>query len=69
MLQAAVDPDGRPSAGVLRLAWLNATLEAGIDNPLDAALVSAGAAASLALEGCSKVAEMPYDFVRRRPPS
>jgi hypothetical protein len=35
---------------VLRLAWLNATLEAGIDNPLDAALVSAGTAASLALD-------------------
>jgi Mg2+-importing ATPase len=66
VLQAAVDPGGTPSAEVLRLAWLNATLEAGIDNPLDAALVSAGAAASLALEGCRKVAEMPYDFVRRR---
>ncbi|MFM1990568.1 MAG: hypothetical protein RJA99_3525 [Pseudomonadota bacterium] len=66
VLEAAVDVDGAPSAEVLRLAWLNAALEAGIDNPLDAALVRAGTASSLGLEGTRKVAEMPYDFVRRR---
>ena len=32
---------------MLRDAWTNASLEAGIENPLDAALVAAGTAASL----------------------
>ena len=41
-LDAAVDPDGGASAEVLRLAYLNAALETGIENPLDAALVAAG---------------------------
>ncbi len=66
VLEAAVDVDGAASDAVLRDAWTNASLEAGIDNPLDAALVAAGATARLALDGRTKVAEMPYDFVRRR---
>ena len=65
-LEAAVDVDGAPSDAVLRDAWTNASLEAGIENPLDAALVAAGTAASLDPAGRTKVAEIPYDFVRRR---
>jgi Mg2+-importing ATPase len=65
-LAAAVDADGGESAAVLRLAWLNASFEAGIDNPLDAAVVAAGLAAGLDTGAVTKVAEMPYDFVRRR---
>jgi Mg2+-importing ATPase len=66
VLEAAVDADGARSDAVLLDAWTNASLEAGIDNPIDAALVAAGAAARLETGGCTKVAEIPYDFVRRR---
>ncbi|MDH5245178.1 MAG: magnesium-translocating P-type ATPase [Betaproteobacteria bacterium] len=65
-LDAAVDVDGSASAGVLRLAHLNAALETGIENPLDAALVTAGENAGLSAAGCTKIDEIPYDFVRKR---
>jgi Mg2+-importing ATPase len=65
-LERATDPEGTDSDAVLRLAWINASLESGIENPLDAAIVAAGAAARLEAPGITKVAEMPYDFVRRR---
>ena len=38
-LAGAFDVQGRASTEVLRLAHLNAALESGIDNPLDAAIV------------------------------
>ena len=65
-LHATVDCEGRPSREVLELAHLNAALETGIENPLDAALVEAGRQAGLATDGFSKVDEIPYDFRRRR---
>ncbi len=65
-LEAATDARGAPSATVLRLAFLNAAFETGIDNPIDAALVAAGAAAGLSTRGHTKVDEIPYDFQRRR---
>ncbi|MGE0113973.1 MAG: magnesium-translocating P-type ATPase [Steroidobacteraceae bacterium] len=65
-LHSAVDPGGRISPDVLRLAWLNATLETGIANPLDAALVNAGTQANLQLGAVVKVDEIPYDFLRKR---
>lgn len=65
-LHAAVDPAGAASAEVLRLAHLNAALETGIANPLDAAIVAAGRAAGLGTAGWVKVDEIPYDFLRRR---
>jgi Mg2+-importing ATPase len=65
-LDATVDAEGAASAEVLRLAYLNAALETGIENPLDAALVAAGEKAGLATAGCAKVDEIPYDFVRKR---
>ena len=65
-LAAAVDPAGADSPEVLRLAWLNAHFQTGIENPLDAALTAAGRRAGLSSEGCSKVDEIPYDFLRQR---
>lgn len=65
-LCGAVDPAGRQSPDVLRLAWLNASLETGIANPLDAALKAAGDAQGLVLTNINKVDEIPYDFERRR---
>ncbi len=51
---------------MLRLGYLNAALETGIENPLDAALVAAGEKAGLSTTGSAKVDEIPYDFVRKR---
>ena len=65
-LDAAVDPQGRPDAEVKRLAFLNAALETGIENPLDAAIVAAGEEAGLSAAGLRKVDEIPYDFIRKR---
>lgn len=65
-LDAATTADGRPSPEVLRLAYLNAAHETGIDNPLDAALVKAGVQAGLDTVGWHKVDEIPYDFQRKR---
>ncbi len=65
-LDAAVDPDGRASAEVLKLAYLNAAFETGIENPLDAAIVAAGERDGLATAGHGKIDEIPYDFIRKR---
>ncbi|MDR6536777.1 magnesium-translocating P-type ATPase [Variovorax soli] len=65
-LEAATAPDGTASPEVLRLAFMNAAFETGIDNPLDAALVAAGAKAGLSKAGLRKIDEIPYDFLRRR---
>lgn len=66
VLRESLDPRGRPSDEVRLLAFLNAAFETGIANPLDAALVDAGKAASLGTGGYCKVDEIPYDFERRR---
>ncbi len=66
VLDAAVDAEGAPSPEVLQLAFLNAALESGIDNPLDAAIVAAGERSKLSVEGARKIDEMPYDFQRKR---
>jgi Mg2+-importing ATPase len=65
-LDAATAPDGTVSAEALRLAFLNAAFETGIDNPLDAALVAAGQRAGLTTQGWRKIDEIPYDFLRKR---
>jgi Mg2+-importing ATPase len=65
-LDAATDPLGRPSDAVRRMGWLNAAFETGIENPLDAALIAAGAAAGLSVSGERKIDEIPYDFIRKR---
>lgn len=65
-LSAALDAAGAQAENVKRLAYLNALLESGIANPLDAALVAAGKAAKLTSRGVTKLDEIPYDFERRR---
>lgn len=65
-LEATLAPDGAPSAEVAELAWLNAHLETGIENPLDKAIVDALGASRAHLTGPVKVDEIPYDFRRKR---
>ena len=64
-LRAAVDAYGAESAIVSQFAFLNATFETGIDNPLDEAIVAAGKADALTTDGFVKVDEIPYDFTRK----
>ena len=66
VLADATDSNGRPSATVRQLAFLNAAFETGIDNPIDAAIVSAGTQAGLSTTGHAKIDEIPYDFLRKR---
>jgi P-type Mg2+ transporter len=65
-LNATVDPHGRESMQVRRFAYLNAALETGIENPLDAAIVAAGNRDGLTTAGWKKIDEIPYDFIRKR---
>lgn len=66
VLRDALSCAGILSDEVRLLAFLNACFETGIENPLDAALLAAGAHAGLSAEGFTKIDEIPYDFVRRR---
>jgi len=65
-LSAAVDADGRPSPGVLRLAAINASFQTGMASALDEAILASGVAHSVDLAGIEKLGEIPYDFARRR---
>jgi len=62
-LEGAYDAAGAPSEEILRLAGWNASLETGLHNPLDDAIVGACGAD---LPAVRKVAEIPFDFVRKR---
>ena len=66
ILSEVLDAANRPSDEVRRLAYVNAALETGIENPLDAAIVEAGQRVALTTGGLTKIDEIPYDFVRRR---
>lgn len=61
-LDGTLDVGGAPSARVLRYAAANAVFESGFINPVDAAL----RAAAPDLSALSRLAEVPYDFVRKR---
>ncbi|MEI9899895.1 MAG: magnesium-translocating P-type ATPase [Hyphomicrobium sp.] len=65
-LSACLDPSANKSESVFRLAAINAILETGIENPLDAAIVDVAERAGVNAEGMRKVDEIPYDFVRKR---
>ena len=65
-LDAALGCDGESSDDVARAAFLNASLETGIANPLDAAITAAGAERKLTVGKVRKLDEIPYDFLRRR---
>jgi Mg2+-importing ATPase len=62
-LDGAFDPQGAPSPAVLHLAVLNAGLQAGLPNPLDAAIVAREPAA---VASATKLDEIPFDFARKR---
>ena len=66
VLKGAVDAGGEVSPTVAQLAFLNAAFETGIENPLDAAIMTAGQAAGVSTAGYVKVDEIPYDFTRKR---
>jgi Mg2+-importing ATPase len=62
-LDGALGLDGEVSDRVRRAAYLNAKLQTGLANPIDAALVAAG---KVDAKGTKRLAELPYDFQRRR---
>ena len=65
VLNSALDAANRPSEEIRWPAFLNAALETGIENPLDAAIVAAGEIAGLTTHGFTKIDEIPYDLLRR----
>ncbi len=62
-LEKHIDPEGRDSARVLQLAYLNSRFETGIRSPLDEAIVRHE---EVDVSGWSKLDEVPFDFERRR---
>jgi Mg2+-importing ATPase len=65
-LDSALDSEGNPSMDVLRLAYLNAHLQTGLDNPLDLAIEVYTKEAHCEIGDDQKVDEIPYDFHRKR---
>ncbi len=65
-LDGAFDTDGKPSAAVLRQAFVNAHHQTGLNNPLDEAIQAAALKAAVDIGTEQKVDEIPYDFVRKR---
>ncbi|MFD2872894.1 magnesium-translocating P-type ATPase [Mucilaginibacter ximonensis] len=63
VLKDALDSDGKPSDNVLRYAWLNAGLQQGFHNPIDEAICNAYSGKD---DRPPAVAEIPYDFFRKR---
>jgi len=62
-LDGAWDSAGLASARVMEIAATNAALQSGLVNPLDEAIQQAHRPR---LDGIEKIAEIPYDFVRKR---
>ncbi|HSA59735.1 MAG TPA: magnesium-translocating P-type ATPase [bacterium] len=62
-VEGAYDESGKSSPEILRLAAWNAALQTGLANPLDDAILQAS---SPDLSLVKKIAEIPYDFIRRR---
>ncbi len=65
-LDGAVDINGRPSAAVLRYAYLNAHYQTGLSNPLDEAINSYAEKSGIDISNEQKINEIPYDFIRKR---
>jgi Mg2+-importing ATPase len=63
VLDASLDVTGKPSDAVARLAFLDASLQIGMKNPIDDAICSA---VKCDVSKCVKLGELPYDFNRRR---
>jgi Mg2+-importing ATPase len=62
-VRSAVGIDGEESEKTLFYAYLNAYYETGFASPIDRAIRSSR---SFAVEGYSKLDEVPYDFIRKR---
>jgi len=62
-LDDSLDTQGQKSEPVFRLAHLNASLQTGLANPLDEAITAQG---NPGTAGITKLAEIPYDFIRKR---
>ena len=62
-VHAALDAAGAPSERVLTFAAVNATLQSGFPNPIDAAIRGQHGGD---LSAFRKLDEVPYDFVRKR---
>ena len=66
VLEQACDAAGAGSDEILKLGFINASLETGIRNPLDEAIVTLGRQKALLIANVRKVDEIPYDFQRKR---
>jgi len=70
-IAAFINTSGETDAHVFDLAYINASLQTGLKNPLDHAIIDTGALEEHnvrlgpQLEQCTKIAEIPFDFVRR----
>lgn len=62
-LESALSALGKESERVMRHAYINAHFESGYANPIDQAI---RASVSFDLAGCTKLDEVPYDFLRKR---
>jgi Mg2+-importing ATPase len=62
-LDGALDVEGNSSPQVLLYACLNASMQSGLSNPLDEAVLQKGAPG---IDEYTKVDEIPYDFIRKR---
>ncbi|HKQ12645.1 MAG TPA: magnesium-translocating P-type ATPase, partial [Steroidobacteraceae bacterium] len=62
-LDGGYDSDGAPSREIVELGALNATFESGLASPLDDAILESF---KPALAAVTKLAEIPFDFVRKR---
>jgi len=62
-LEGCYDAAGKKSNKIMEYACLNASLQQGYTNPIDEALILAGGAAS---GDYQRLAEIPYDFSRKR---
>jgi Mg2+-importing ATPase len=62
-LEAGYDAAGLPASAVIELGAINAALETGLSSPLDDAIL---AHCQPDLSGVRKLAEIPFDFVRKR---
>jgi Mg2+-importing ATPase len=62
-LEKHLDALGRDSSRVLELAFLNSSMESGLKNPLDEAILRHG---EVDVSGWRKIDEVQFDFERRR---
>jgi Mg2+-importing ATPase len=57
-----LDANGDSKDEIRRYAFLSASLQNGFSNPIDEAIASL----PFSLDGCEKINEIPYDFLRKR---